>query len=249
ISHVIRGEDHVTNTAPQIELFRALGASVPQFAHFSLFVAKGGERLSKRLSSMSLRALKDEGIEPLALATYLAKMGTSDAIEPHASFGSLAAEFSFQKIGRAPAHFDLDELKTLNRKLIHGLSFAEVETRLRALGVGGGGEFWDAVRPNIERLSDAEPLWKMVSGSITPVIEDSELAKSAGDFLPDEPWDETTWGAWTSRLGASTGKKGRGLFHPLRLALTGIDHGPEMKKLLPLLGRARVLARLKGETA
>ena len=249
ISHIIRGEDHVTNTAPQIEIFEALGAPVPAFAHYPLFILPGGEVLSKRLGSLSLRAIREEGIEPLTLASYLAKIGTSDAIEPRASLDALAADFALEKIARAPAHFDVGELTALNGKLLHQLPFEAVAERLAAQGITGGAPFWEAVRPNLQKLSDADMWWTVVHGVVAPVLESAELTGKAGELLPPEPWDDTTWGAFTKRLGDATGARGRALFHPLRLALTGRGDGPEMKKLLPLIGRAKSLARLKGETA
>jgi glutamyl-tRNA synthetase len=249
ITHVIRGEDHVTNTAPQIEIFEALGAPVPAFAHYPLFILPGGEVLSKRLGSLSLRAIREEGIEALALASYLAKIGTSDAIEPRASLDALAADFALEKIARAPAHFDVAELLVLNGKLLHLLPYDAVAERLTALGVAGGAVFWETVRPNLTKLEDAVLWWRVVNGPVTPVIEDEKVTAVAAALLPSEPWDENTWGALTKPVAEATGSKGRALFHPLRLALTGRGDGPELKKLLPLIGRARALARLKGETA
>jgi glutamyl-tRNA synthetase len=249
ITHIVRGEDHVTNTAVQIEIFQALGAKVPEFAHFPLLVGSGGEALSKRLGSISLRSLREDGIEPLALACYLAKTGTSDPIELKPSLEALAGEFAFEKVGRAPAHFDPAELAHLNGKLLHALPFEAVSARLAALGVPANAAFWDAVKANVSRLADAADLWTLVAGPVTPAIEDAALAAKAASLLPAEPWDETAWSAWTGALAAATGLKGRALFHPLRLALTGRENGPELKKLLPLIGRARVLARLKGEMA
>jgi glutamyl-tRNA synthetase len=249
VSHIIRGEDHVTNTAAQIEIFAALGAPVPAFAHFPLLVGAGGEALSKRLGSLSLRSLRDDGIEALALDCYLARTGTSDPVEVKPSLEALAQEFSFDKIGRAPAHFVPDELIALNAKLLHGLPFEDVAGRLASLGVGGGSAFWDAARPNLTRLSDAADLWTLVAGPVQPAIEDQALAARAAELLPPEPWDETSWGTWTTAVTGATGARGRALFHPLRLALTGREHGPELKKLLPLIGRARAFARLNGEAA
>jgi glutamyl-tRNA synthetase len=249
ISHVIRGEDHVTNTAPQIEIFEALGASVPAFAHYPLFILPGGEVLSKRLGSLSLRAIRDEGIEPLALASYLAKIGTSDAIEPRTSLDALAADFALEKIARAPAHFDVAELTTLNGKLLHLLPFEAVAERLAGFGITGGELFWNTVRPNLSKIGDALLWWTVVHGAVTPVIEDDKVTAVAAALLPAEPWDENTWSALTKSVSETTGVKGRALFHPLRLALTGRGDGPELKKLLPLIGRAKALARLKGETA
>ena len=249
VSHVIRGEDHVTNTAAQIEIFEALGAPVPAFAHFPLLVGAGGEALSKRLGSISLRSLREDGIEPLALDCYLAKTGTSDPVEVKPSVDALAAEFAFAKIGRAPAHFVPSELSALNAKLLHTLPFEAVAPRLAAMGVGGGAAFWDTARPNLTRLSDAADLWSLVVGPVRPVIENATFAAKASELLPPEPWDESSWGAWTAAVSQATGARGRALFHPLRMAITGREHGPELKKLLPLIGRARALARLHGDAA
>ena len=249
ISHIIRGEDHVTNTAPQIELFEALGATPPQFAHYPLFVTASGEALSKRLGSLSLRATREDGIEPLALASYLAKIGTSDPIEPRISLDALASEFEFGKIARAPAQFDASELAALNGKLLHLLPYGAVADRLAAFGIGGGEAFWEAVRPNLTKLADAALWWRVVEGPVAPLFENPELTDKAAELLPPEPWDETTWGAWTKAVSDATGAKGKALFHPLRITLTARGDGPELKKLLPLLGRAKTLARLKGTVA
>ncbi len=244
INFVVRGEDHVTNTAAQIEIFQALGGPVPKFAHFPLLVGAGGEALSKRLGSLSLESLREAGIEPLAVAAYLAKIGTSDPVEPRQSLGELASEFDFAKIGRAPAHFVPEELEALNARTLHAMPYSAVAGRIPQ-----GEAFWDAVKPNLAKLSDAAGMAILVTGPVTPVIEDAGLAEKAAALLPPEPWDETTWGTWTKAVSAETGAKGRGLFHPLRLALTGLEHGPELKKLLPLIGRDKSVARLKGEMA
>ncbi|MBV9044524.1 MAG: glutamate--tRNA ligase [Alphaproteobacteria bacterium] len=249
ITHIMRGEDHVTNTAPQIEIFEALGAAPPQFAHYALFVGADGGKLSKRAGGLSLRDLRAEGIEPLTLASYLAKMGTSDPIEPRLSLDALANEFAFEKIGRALAHFDTAELALLNGKLLHLLPYDTVAHELTALGITGGPAFWEAVRPNLTKLADAVVWQSVVTGPVSPVIENADLTSKAATLLPPEPWDETTWGTLTKAVADATGAKGRALFHPLRLALTGRGDGPELKKLLPLIGRARALARLNGETA
>lgn len=249
VTHVIRGEDHVTNTAAQIEIFRALGAAPPRFAHHPLLVGSGGEALSKRLGSLSLRSLREEGLEPLAIVSYLAKIGTADPVEPRLSLDELAGDFDFAKIGRAPAHFDSTELATLNARLLHHQPHAAVAGRLAAMGVAADAALWDAIRPNLAVLADARALAALVQGPVTPVIEDAALAVAAAALLPPEPWDETTWGTWTKAVAARTGAKGKALYHPLRLALTGLEHGPELKKLLPLIGRGRALARLEGKPA
>ena len=183
-------------------------------------------------------------MEPLAVASYLAKLGTSDPVEPRLSLGELAPEFDFTKIGRAPAHFVPEELAALNAKLHHNLPNSAVRGR-----VPEGEAFWDAIKPNIAKVSDVPEMARLIHGPVAPVIEDAGLAEKAAALLPPEPWNEETWGAWTKAVTAETGAKGRGLFHPLRLALTGLEHGPELKQLLPLIGRDRSLARLKGQTA
>ncbi len=249
VTHILRGEDHVTNTAPQIEIFTALGAPVPHFAHYALFVEGGGAVLSKRFGAFALRVLRDDGIEPLALCAYLAKIGTSDPLEPRLSLDGLAEGFAFEKMGRAPARLDQNDLLTLNGKLLHAMPFESVAARLRAMDIGGGAAFWEAVRPNLTRLIDAKEFWAWIAGPITPVIENAGLTAKAAEVLPPEPWTEETWGLWTKAVGGATGAKGRALFHPLRLALTGHEHGPELKKLLPLIGRAKTLARLEGKPA
>lgn len=249
VTHIIRGEDHVTNTAAQIEIFEALDARAPFFAHFPLLVGAGGEALSKRLGSLSLRSLREDGIEALALDCYLAKTGTSDPVEVKPSLAVLAAEFAFDKIGRAPAHFVPDELAALNAKLLHTLPYEAVADRLAAKNIGGGAAFWEAARPNLTRFGDVAELWPLVVGPVRPVIEDAGFVARAAALLPAEPWDETSWGAWTAAVASATGARGRALFHPLRLALTGREHGPELKKLLPLIGRARAVSRLNGDVA
>jgi glutamyl-tRNA synthetase len=251
ISHVIRGADHVANTAVQIQLFRALGAAAPAFAHHSLMVGPGGEELSKRAGALSLRETRAEGIEPMAVLSLLARLGTSDPVEPFADIAPLVAGFDLGKLGRAPVHFDPAELRALNARLLGTLPHAAVAERLRALGVGGGAAFWDAVRPNLHTLDEARDWWRVVEGPVAPTVEeaDAELVAQAAALLPAEPWDDATWPAWTKAVQAATGHKGRALFRPLRLALTGREHGPELKSLLPLIGRDRAQARLRGQRA
>jgi glutamyl-tRNA synthetase len=249
ITHVIRGEDHVANTAPQIQLFEALGATPPAFGHHNLLVGPDGQALSKRDRSLSIEALREEGIEALAVASYSAILGTSDAIAPHLSLDELVPGFDFAKLSRAPARFDPHELRLLNARLLHLLPFSAVADRLKSMGVEGGADFWEAVRGNLGVLAEAKLWWQVVQGPLEPVIGDGDLCRKAAGLLPPEPWDETTWSAWSSAVKQATGAKGKALFAPLRLALTGREHGPELKQLLPLIGRARVVARLEGKTA
>ncbi len=248
ITHVIRGEDHVANTAPQIQLFEALDAEAPALGHHNLLVGADGHALSKRDCALSIEALREEGIEALAVASYATMLGTSDAIAPHASLDELVPGFDFTKLSRAPARFDPNELRLLNAKLLHMLQFSAVADRLTAMGVGGE-EFWQAVQGNLSVLADAKAWWQVVEGPLQPVIEDRDLCQTAARLLPAEPWDGTTWSTWSSAVKQATGAKGKALFAPLRLALTGCEHGPELKQLLPLIGRARAAARLEGKVA
>lgn len=249
ISHIIRGEDHVTNTVVQIQIFEALGARVPQFAHHNLLTGAQGEALSKRLGSLSIKGLREDGLEPLAVMAHASLIGTSEALQPQESLEALAKLFEFSKISRAPARFDPDELKSLNAKLLHGLPFAAIAERLEARGIHGGEPFWLAVRANLEVFSDVDQWWNVVRGPLQPVIEDKSFTAEALSHLPPEPWDAGTWSLWTDALKRATGTKGRALFHPLRLALTGLERGPELKELLPLIGRDKVASRLSGLAA
>jgi glutamyl-tRNA synthetase len=249
VTHIIRGEDHVTNTAVQLQIFEALGAKAPVFAHNNLLIGAQGEALSKRLGSLSIAGLREEGFEPLAVMTHAALIGTSEALHPQESLDALAKLFDFGKISRAPARFDSEELKGLNAKMLHATPFADVKDRLAARGIDGGEAFWLAVRANLEIFPDVDRWWAIVRGPVDPVIEDAALCEKALAVLPPEPWDQTTWSNWTGAVKQATGAKGRGLFHPLRLALTGLERGPELKDLLPLIGHDRAAARLGGKSA
>lgn len=249
ITHIVRGEDHVTNTGVQMAIFEAMGATPPAFGHHSLLVGADGQALSKRLGALSVQSFRDDGIEPMAVLCHAALVGTSDAIEPFKSREELADKLDFAKISTAPGRFDVADLKSLNSKLLHMLDYADVAERLRALGIEGREAFWNAVRGNLELFTDARDWWTVVAGDIDPVIEDSKVTVAAAPLLPPEPWSEATWSEWTGAVKAKTGAKGKALFHPLRLALTGREAGPELKFLLPLMGRDRVLARLEGKRA
>ena len=249
ITHVIRGEDHVVNTAPQIQLFEALGATTPAFGHHSLLVNANGQALSKRDRSLSIQGMREEGIEALAVASYAATIGTSDPVAVHANLDELVRSFDFAKLSRAPARFDPAELRALNAKLLHMLPFSAVSGRLKAMGIEGGEDFWEAVRGNLAVLGDAKYWWEVVKGPLQPVITDAALCAKAAVLLPPEPWDGSTWERWSADVKQATGAKGKALFQPLRLALTGREHGPELKQLLPLIGRGRAFARLEGKVA
>ena len=242
ITHVIRGEDHVVNTAVQIEITEALGAAPPAYAHHSLLTGADGKGLSKRLGSLSIASMREGGLEPMAVVSHAALLGTSDNIHPCADYRELVEGFALDKLSRAPARFDEAELAQLNAKLLHHLPLDAVKARLP----GGSEAFWLAVRGNIGKLSDVAGWEAVVNGPVTPVVADEnrDFIAAARAALPPEPWDTTTWKDWTDAVKSATGRKGKELFMPLRLALTGLDHGPELAQLLPLIGRERALERL-----
>ena len=246
ITHIIRGEDHVTNTGAQIEIFEALNAKVPGFAHMPLLVGADGAALSKRLGSLSISDMRDQGYEPIAITSHLGKIGTSDNLEIASSVEALGQAFAFSKMGRSPARYDTADLDRLNAQALHGLTYAEAQPRLAALGVDLGEGFWEAVKPNLTKFADVAEMAKIVTGPVTPVIEDGAFAAAALEVLP-EVIDAGAWSAWTTAVKEKTGAKGKGLFMPLRLALTGQAHGPDMAAMAPLIGREAIVRRLKGE--
>lgn len=248
ISHIVRGEDHVTNTGVQIELFQALGAVVPEFAHFSLLIGADGEALSKRLGSLSIESLRQDGFEPLAVASHIAKLGAADAIDAASSMEALVDGFDLDKLGRAPARYDPADLARLNAAVLHAMSYAEAGPRLQALGVDLGEAFWLAVRDNLTKFDEVRDWARVVQGPVTPAVEDPGFLAAAAEALPST-LDGEAWRGWTEAVKQATGAKGRALFLPLRRALTGLDHGPDMSVLLPLIGRERTLKRLSGQTA
>ena len=248
ITHVVRGEDHVTNSGAQIEIFRALGGEAPEMAHTPLLVGADGAGLSKRLGSLSIEQLREDGFEPLAIASLLAKIGTSDNVEVRSSLEELAGEFDFGKIGRAPARFDEAELKKLNADILHEMPFEVAKDRLSDIDtrMTENPLFWETVRDNVDVLPDASKFIAIVFGDITPMIadEDREFISQAISLLPETEFGEGAWKEWTGVLKAETGRKGRGLFMPLRKAITGMEHGPDMGAMLRLIGRDKVVQRL-----
>jgi len=249
ISHIIRGEDHVTNSAAQIQLFEALGAKPPTMGHVALLAGADGEGLSKRLGSLSISELREQGIEAMAIASLLARIGTSDPVNPTSDMAMVIEGFDISRFGRATAKFDPAELAQVNARVVQELSFESVAGRLEAMGIGGGEAFWLAVRDNIGTVGEAGEWWNICTTSIVPVIDDAEVTKAAAECLPEGALEAEIWADWTRAIAASTGKKGRGLFMPLRLALTGKEKGPELAPLLAFMGRERVIARLQGQSA
>ena len=243
ITHIVRGEDHVSNSAAQIQMFGALGADPPEFAHEALLVAAEG-KLSKRLGSYGAEHVREEAVEPIALLDVLARIGTSQAVEPIATLDQLADSFDFATFGRAPAHFDPHEVELVNARLLHQLNYAEVADRLPAEATE---EDWLLLRPNLQRLSDFASWLDVLYGEIeTPELAHDErlLVKDAAAMAETLDWSAEPWRKLTSELKESTGKKGRELFHPLRLALTGRESGPEMAGLVERMGQDRALQRL-----
>lgn len=245
ITHVVRGEDHVANTALQVQMFEALNKSVPTFAHLPLLTDLDGGGLSKRLGSLALQDLRADGTEPLALASYLAHLGTSDDIKVEDDVQALIDIFDFNTFSRATPKFDPAHLTRLNAQLLHGSAFADVKDKLDA---DVDEALWLAVRANIESVGDVATWQTIANGDIDPLIEadDAVFLADAADNLPAGPWDETTWSTLTKSVKEASGRKGKGLFMPLRKALTGREHGPELKIFLPLIGPERAANRLKG---
>lgn len=248
ITHIIRGEDHVTNTAVQIQLFAALGGDIMRlhFAHSTLLVDVNGGSLSKRLGSLSLATLRESGLEPMAINSLLARLGTSLPVEPHLTLDELAESFSLSIFSRTAPRFDQTELETINHKLLQIMPYDQVRSRLKEIAPSLTEALWIVIRGNLQTLEEAAQWEPICGGHITPLIEDRDYLSQALRCLPKDPWDTTTWGVWTSKIKEMTGRKGKELFMPLRQAITGKDHGPEMKELLPLIGYARIVERLQG---
>lgn len=248
ISHIIRGEDHVTNTAVQIQIFEAVMAEIPAFAHAPLMTTEEG-KLSKRKGSFSVREIRADGIEPMALANLLAKLGTPDPVETHRKLEDLAKSFDFERFGRAQPKFSYKDLLHTNARMLHEMPYIEAQTRRNNPVVTK--EFWHTVRANLERFNDIDEWIAICSDDFaTDAVanmsdEDKAYVTKATELLPDGKWNNETWKTWTDALKEATERKGKQLFMPLRQALTGTDHGPEMKTLLPLIGKEKVEKRLK----
>ena len=243
VTHVLRGEDHVSNTATQIQMFAALGAPLPHFAHEALLTGSEG-KLSKRLGSLGVAHFRDIGLEPMAILSLLARLGSSMPIEPFADPQPLIDSFDFAHFGRAPARFDEAELASLNQKIVHLLPYGAVAARLPQ---GMDEAAWEAIRPNLETVAGAAEWWRIVTGPIdapAPAEEDRDFLVFAHAVLSESDFDAAIWRSLTDRLKTQTGRKGKTLFLPLRRALTGLDHGPDMGQLLPLIGKDEALARL-----
>ena len=237
VTNVVRGSDHVTNTATQIQMIRALGAEPPAFAHHSLLTGPEGEALSKRLGTLALRDMREAGVEPLALLSLMARLGSSDPVELRASHDELVAGFEITHFGAAPTKFDAEDLGPLTARVIHGLEAEDVAEELAAVPEALRAAYWNAVRGNLTKRSEAGSWWPVFAGEAVPIVaeEDRAFVEEAFGLLPDLPFTTETWGTWTTAVKEATGRKGKGLFMPLRLAITGQARGPEMADVMPLL--------------
>jgi glutamyl-tRNA synthetase len=249
VTAIMRGEDHVSNTAAHIQMFEALGATPPKFGHLPLVFDEEGKKLSKRIGSLSVAALRnEEGFEPVAVLAYLTRLGTSQPIEAFATIDEVIKNFNVSTFSRSNPRFSFEEMQRLNAKIVHQLSFADVKPRLNDMGLAAiTEEFWNAARPNLVVLKDILEWWRVAQGPITPVIADAGFASDAAALLPTGNWNTETWNQWVNAVKEKTGRKGKELFMPLRQALTGMEHGPELANLLPLIGYDRAKARLGGE--
>jgi glutamyl-tRNA synthetase len=239
VTDIVRGADHVTNTATQIQMIRALGAEPPRFAHHSLLTGPQGEGLSKRLGTLSLRDLRGQGVDPMAILSLMARLGSSDPVELRDSVADIVAGFRVESFGAAPTKFDADDLWPLTHQALARKPHTAVTAALDAAGVPGAlhEPFWLAVRDNIGRLSDLGDWWALARDGATALIdpEDAEMAATALSLLPAPPWGPTSWADWANAVKDATGRKGKGLFMPLRKLLTGRDKGPDMGALMPLM--------------
>ncbi len=239
VTHVVRGSDHVTNTATQIQIIEALGGTVPNFAHHSLLTGPQGEALSKRLGTLALRDLRDRGVQPMAFLSLLARLGSSDPVELRTDMAELIDGFDIGHFGSAPTKFDVEDVFPLTARYLHTLPLEDVADLIATLGVPAelAEQFWTVTRDNITTLHDLEGWWTLFREGADPVIEDEDAAfvAEAMKLLPDGPFDSDTWSNWTAAVKDTTGRKGRGLFMPLRKALTGQSHGPDMSAVMPLL--------------
>ena len=245
ITDVIRGEDHVTNTGVQVQIFEALGAAVPRMAHLPLIADAEGEGLSKRIGSLGVSALREQGIEPLTIAILLSRLGTGEPVEPVESLEALARDFDIERFARATPRFDPSDLERLNAKLLHSWPYERAHAGLAAHGLGHApAEFWHAIRGNIHHMGEAVSWWRIVYERLPTPADEPDFLAEAAEILPAGPWDDKTWAGWIGAVKTRTGRQGRALFHPIRRALTGRDDGPELARLLPLIGYERARARL-----
>lgn len=245
ITDIIRGEDHITNSAVHVQMFKAFGATPPNLSHLSLIKSTEGE-ISKRIGGFDIASLRNAGIHPMAINSFLMKLGSSDPIEYRKSLDELISEFDLSKYGKATTNYDLVELERINEKLTHNFSYSEVSSYLPK---HISEDFWYKVQPNLSKISDVEMWWQVCCEEMKPHLEHLEFTSQIADLLPEGTWDDNTWNTWINAIKTRTDKSGKSLFMPIRLSLTGMEHGPELKHLLPILGKEKAYKRLKGETS
>ena len=247
ITHILRGEDHMTNSAAQIQLFEALGSAAPNLGHLSLLTDISGAGLSKRLGSLSLKDLRNEGIHPMAISSLLSKVGTSDPVEIKKEIETIILYFDINKFGKSKSKFDKNELSLLNSKIYQLIDFEEIDEDLKKMNISITKEFWNLIRGNIALLKNVKDWWDICFGIIDSIIENQDFLNSALEALPKDQFNEKTWSTWTQKLSQITGKKGKELYMPLRLCLTGQNKGPEMADLILMMGRDKVIKRLSNQ--
>ena len=247
ITHILRGEDHMTNSAAQIQLFEALGSAAPNLGHLSLLTDISGAGLSKRLGSLSLKDLRNEGIHPMAISSLLSKVGTSDPVEIKKEIETIILYFDINKFGKSKSKFDKNELSILNSKIYQLIDFEEINEDLKKMNISITKEFWNLIRGNIALLKNVKDWWDICFGIIDSIIENQDFLDSALEALPKDQFNEKTWSTWTQKLSQITGKKGKELYMPLRLCLTGQNKGPEMADLILMMGRDKVIKRLSNQ--
>ena len=239
ITHVVRGADHVTNTGTQIQIIEAMGKKSPNFAHHSLLTGPNGEGLSKRLGTLALKDFKSKGIEPMALLSHLAKIGTSNTIELRVTIEELIEDFDLTLFGSSPTKIDPENLTPLSIRYLKMLPYEALKDELNTLKVDKAiqAAFWDAAKNNINSRADIKKWWKICSEGVAlkSLESDKDFIAVAFEMLPMPPFNETTWSTWTKKVKEKTGRSGKTLYMPLRHALTGLEHGPDMSKLMPLL--------------
>lgn len=248
VTHIFRGDDHIANTAVQIQLIEAITgkASAMTFCHLPLVSDAKGGGLSKRIGSLSIENLREEGIEPMAILCLLATLGTSQSLKLTYDIQTLIDSFATAHINKSTFKFSYEDLIAVNQKLLHHMPFDEAQKRLKKMNLDINEATWDHLKGNLSMFKDIEKLWTICHGNVRPIIRDPEFIREALLLLPTGTWDENTWGAWTEQVKAKTEVMGKKLFMPLREAITGESHGPEMKHLLPLIGEAKVRTRLEG---
>ncbi len=250
VNHVIRGEDHVSNTAFHIQMIEALGGEVPTYAHLALLAGEDGGKLSKRVGSLGVADLRVNGIDPRAICSVMARLGSSDPIELFTDMDDIVKQFDISKFSRSATKFSMDEIERLNVKLVHEKSYDEVKNRLEEIGVANDVDefFWQVAQPNLTRISDIKEWVRVAKGPVDSIIddEDKDFLRQAAELLPSGEWNNDTWMNWANAVKEKTGRKGKGLFMPLRKALTGMEHGPELNQLLQVIGYDRAKERLLG---